>query len=65
MRSYELKLMIAKAGKKPARLGFLDVEADSAQEALEIGNAEGAKILARTSALIGINETTRIWAELA
>ena len=65
MREYETQLMIQKAGTKPARIGFLDVLANSEQEALDIAKAEGLKSYERSCALTGIrNETTRIWAEL-
>ncbi|MBP1581120.1 MAG: hypothetical protein J6A26_01820 [Oscillospiraceae bacterium] len=65
MKLYETQLMIQKAGREPARLGFLDVLADSEQEALDIAKAEGLKAYESSCALIGRrNETTRIWAEL-
>ena len=65
MKTYETKLMISKAGKKPARLGFLDVTAASEQEALDIACAEGLKAYDRSCTLTGRrDETTRIWAEL-
>ena len=65
MKSFEVKLMIQKAGKKPARLGFLDVLADSEQEALDIAKADGEKAYENACKLTGRrNETTRIWAEL-
>jgi hypothetical protein len=62
---YETKLMIQKAGKKPARLGFLEIEADSEKEALDRACAEGLEAYDRACALIGHrDETTHIWAEL-
>lgn len=65
MKTYETKLMITKAGKKPACLGFLDVTAASEQEALEKATAEGLAAYERSCATTGRrNETTRIWAEL-
>ena len=65
MKMYETQLMIQKDGRKPARLGFLDVEASSEQEALELAKAEGLKAFDRACAVIGHrDETTRIWAEL-
>lgn len=65
MKEYETQLMIQKAGTEPARLGFLDVLADSEQEALDIAKAEGDKAYENACKLTGRrNETTRIWAEL-
>ena len=65
MNTYETQLMIQKAGTKPARIGFLDVEANSEQEALDIAKAEGIAAHDRVCTLIGhCDETTRIWAEL-
>lgn len=65
MQMYETQLMIQKPGRKPARLGFLDVLANSEQEALDIAKAEGDKSYDRACAVIGRrDETTRIWAEL-
>ena len=66
MRKYQTKVMIALEGKKPARIGKLEVLANNEQEALDIATAEGKKAYDRTCALTGRrNETTRIWAELA
>ena len=65
MNLYETQLMIQKVGAEPARLGFLDVLADSEQEALDIAKAEGDKAYENACKLTGRrNETTRIWAEL-
>ena len=65
MKTYETKLIIQKAGKKPARLGFLDVTAASEQEALDIAAAEGNRCLANARSLTGKHDnTTRVWAEL-
>lgn len=66
MRTYELKIMAQKAGKKPARLGFFDVEAESEQEALDIGSACANMHYDNVCATLGKrrDETTRIWVEL-
>lgn len=65
MQTYETQLMIQKPGKKAARIGFLDVEAASEQEALDIAKAEGIKAYDNACSVIGHrDETTRIWAEL-
>ena len=65
MNLYETQLMIQKAGAEPARLCFLDVLADSEQEALDIAKAEGDKAYENVCKLTGRrNETIRIWAEL-
>lgn len=67
MKTYEIKLMIQKAGRKPARLGFYDVEASSETRALEIAAAAGRKHHRNVCKELGINPDngTRIWAELA
>ena len=66
MKTYELKLMIQKSGRKPARLGYIDVEATCKKEALAKAHAEGMAAYERSCAITGRrDETTRIWAELA
>lgn len=67
MKTYEVKMMIQKAGKEPARLGLLDVEAASEQEALDIATAEGIDHYNLVCEDLGRHpdETTQIWAELA
>ena len=67
MKTYEVKIMAQKAGKKPVRLGFFDVEATSEQVALDIATAEGKKHYDNVCKELGHHrdETTRIWAELA
>ena len=65
MQTYETQIMIQQEGKKPARIGRLEVKAASEQEALDIAKAEGQKSYDRACAVMGHrNETTRIWAEL-
>lgn len=65
MKTYETQLMIQKEGRGPDRIGFMDVEADSEQEALDIAKAEGLKAYDRVCAVIGHRDkTTRVWAEL-
>ena len=66
MNIYEVKLMIQKEGKKPARLGFYEVEATSEQVALGIATAAGKKHYNNALAITGLprDEKIRIWAEL-
>lgn len=67
MKTYEVNMMIQKPGKDPARVGILEVTAETEQEALDIATDIGKDHYKNACATAGIrpNETTRIWAELA
>lgn len=65
MNTYEIKLMEQKEGKEPARLGIVEVEAPSAEEALDLA-LDDFIYAYRTNPYINHSKPMpKLWTELA